>query len=178
LLITAPAPQAADLLTGCADILSDEFLGQLQNVVYDPCFSLLLTLDGPSHVPSPGYVRPEGGPVEWIADNTQKGVSSAEGAALTIHAEAAFSREYFDADKKHVTQLLLDAAEPFIGALVTASQLHRWKFSRPIPAERPMFLDAEVPAHLVVAGDAFGGPRVEGAFLSGLGAAERMIAAG
>lgn len=175
LLITAPAPQAADLLAGCTDELGSEFMADLRSVEYDPCFSLLLTLDGPSHVPSPGYVRPGDGPIAWIADNTQKGVSSAAGAALTVHATPEFTREYFDADKEQVTEMLLEAADPFIGALVTASQLHRWKFSRPIPGARPMFLSAEAPGTLLVAGDGFGGPRVEGAFLSGLGAADRII---
>lgn len=145
----------------------------LRSVDYDPCFSLLVTIDGPGKVPPPGYVRPASGPVEWIADNTRKGVSVG-GAALTVHARADFSRNYFEAPKEDVMRLLLEAAEPWLGGQVTALQLHRWKYSRPVAADRPMCLLSSQPARLLIAGDGFGGPRLEGAFLSGLAAAEKI----
>jgi predicted NAD/FAD-dependent oxidoreductase len=173
LLLTPPAPQSADLLAGCAERLPPDVISMLRSVDYDPCFSLLVTIDGPGKVPPPGYVRPASGPVEWIADNTRKGVSVG-GAALTVHARADFSRNYFEAPKEDVMRLLLEAAEPWLGGQVTALQLHRWKYSRPVAADRPMCLLSSQPARLLIAGDGFGGPRLEGAFLSGLAAAEKI----
>ena len=183
LLLTPPAPQTADLLTACADRLPPEIISTLRGIHYDPCFSLLLTLAGRSRVPSPGFVLPEGGPVEWIADNTQKGVS-AGAAALTIHAGAKFSRQYPgtthpDTAKDDIARILLEAAEPWLAGPVEAWQLHRWKYSRPDVAPpltaRPMYLFSPQPAPLVIAGDGFGGPRLEGAFLSGLAAARCLV---
>lgn len=176
LLLTPPAPQSTDLLNACADRLPPEILSTLGGIEYDPCFSLLVTIAGLSRVPSPGYVRPKSGPVEWIADNAQKGVSAGD-AALTIHASADFSRRYLEAPKDEVARLLLEAAETWFGSRVTAWQLHRWKYSRPVAAERPLYLLTNQPAGLAIAGDGCGGPRLEGAFLSGLSAAQSLVEA-
>jgi predicted NAD/FAD-dependent oxidoreductase len=178
LLLTPPAPQAIALLAACADQLPSEFNSSLKRIAFDPCFALLVTIDGPGRVPPPGHIRPDQGPVEWIADNTQKGVSTGA-AALTIHARADFSRQYLEAPKEEVTKLLLEAAEPWFGGRVTAWHLHRWRYSRPVDAgQRSMCLFSSQPARLAIAGDAFGGSRLEGAFLSGLAAAETIAELG
>lgn len=173
LLLTPPAPQSADLLAGCAGRLPPYILPALRNIDYDPCFALLVTIDGPGRVPPPGYVRLDRGPIEWIADNTQKGVSLGT-AALTIHARADFCRNHLELPKEDVARLLLEAAEPWLGGRINAWQLHRWRYSRPVAAGGPMYLFSDQPARFAIAGDAFGGPNVEGAFLSGLAAAERL----
>ncbi len=174
LLLTPPAPQSIALLAACADQLPSEINAKLKRIEFDPCFALLVTIDGPGRVPSPGHIRLDQGPIEWIADNTQKGVSTGA-AALTIHARADFSRRYLEAPKDDTARLLLEAAEPWFGGQVTAWQLHRWRYSRPVDdGERMMCLFSHQPARLAIAGDAFGGPRLEGAFLSGLAAAEKL----
>jgi predicted NAD/FAD-dependent oxidoreductase len=173
LVLTCPAPQSVAMLAGCRQQLPPEFILGLEAVEYDPCFSLLAVIDGSSRVPCPGYVRLEDGPIEWIADNTQKGVSTGD-AALTIHARADFSRRHFETATDRVAAMLLESASDWLGGPVAEWQLHRWRYSRPVPADRPVCLFTQQPACLAVAGDAFGGPRVEGAFLSGLAAAERL----
>ena len=173
LILTCPAPQSLALLTGCRERLSSGFVLALEAVEYDPCFSLLAVINGSSRVPSPGYVRLEEGPIEWIADNTQKGLSTG-GAALTIHARADFSRRHLESATDNVAAMLLESAEDWLGGPVVGWQLHPWRYSRPVPADRPICLFMQQPACLAVAGDAFGGSRVEGAFLSGLAAAERL----
>ncbi len=175
LVLTPPAPQTAALLAACSDRLPSGIVSAVSRIAFDPCFAWLATLDGPSRVPPPGYLRPDGGPIEWIADNTQKGLSTGA-AALTIHARASFSREHLDAPQEEVAGLLAQAAEPWLGARVTASQLHRWKFSRPVDEYPSPCLFTPEPAPLAIAGDAFGGSRIEGAFLSGLAAAEALLA--
>lgn len=173
LLLTPPAPQSAELLNGLRHRLPPELLPALSSIVYDPCLALLVTLAGNSAVPPPGYVRPAGGPVEWLADNTAKGISSGP-AALTIHARADFSAGHFQDSQSEVARILLDAAEPWMPAPAAEWQLHRWKFSHPVPGERPMYLLSRQPAPLLIAGDAFGGSRLEGAFLSGFAAAAQI----
>ncbi|MCX6631711.1 MAG: FAD-dependent oxidoreductase [Candidatus Solibacter sp.] len=178
LVLTPPAPQAIALLAACSSRFPSEISSILNAIVFDPCFALLVTIDGPGLVPSPGYIRPDQGPVEWIADNTQKGVSTGA-AALTIHARADFSLHNLEAPQEYVAKLLLEAAKPWFGGQVTAWQLHRWRYSRPVDAgRRPACLFSRQPACLAIAGDAFGGSRLEGAFLSGLAAAESIGEAG
>jgi hypothetical protein len=71
-----------------------------------------------------GWVAPwfseSGHTVEWIADNTQKSLSTGS-AALTIHDRADFSRRYLEAPKEDVAKLLLEAAEPWFRGLAIAS---------------------------------------------------------
>ena len=55
-------------------------------------------------------------------------------------------------------------------------QVHRWRYSQPTVLHEESFLVAEGVPNLVFAGDAFAGPKIEGAALSGLSAAEAMLA--
>ncbi|MDQ6705156.1 MAG: FAD-dependent oxidoreductase [Acidobacteriota bacterium] len=153
--------------------LSPATVSILNSIVYDPCFALMVTLAGPSAVPPPGYVRLDSGPIAFIADNTQKGVSTGP-AALTIHARSDFTRIYLDSPHDEVAQLLIQSAKPWLGSEPIAWQLHRWKYSQPVATTAEPYLFALEPAPLAFAGDGFGGPRIEGAFLSGLAAARRI----
>jgi renalase len=175
LILTPPAPQSLALLTSGIDRLPAKVLSALKSIEFDPCFALLVTLSGPSGVPAPGCVRPETGPIGFIADNTQKGISDGA-AALTIHATAAFTRSNFELPHEEVAQLLIAAAAPWLGSKVLAWQLHNWKYSQPITLCTRPFIYTAQPQPLALAGDAFGGPRIEGAFLSGMEAAGRIVA--
>lgn len=174
LLLTPPAPQTLALCRPFADQLPAEIRAELMGIEFDPCLALLLVLDGPSAIPAPGYERPAEGPIAWIADNCQKGLD--QRTALTIHASPAFSREHWQTPEEVVTQLLTDAARSAMGeSTVVTSQLHRWRYSQPVRALEADCLFAAAPAPIAFAGDAFAGPRVEGAFLSGMAAAERIL---
>lgn len=169
LILTPPAPQTLALLGP----LAPDVTSKLADVHFHPCFALMLTLSGPSLLPPPGYARPTTGPIEWLADNTMKGISEGP-AAITLHATGAFTREHLSAAPAHVTSLLVEAAAPYLGSAVTASQLHRWLYARPVADHQVMCLSSDEPAPLAVAGDALAGSRIEGAFLSGLAAARQI----
>ncbi|MGD9093294.1 MAG: hypothetical protein PVF74_10630, partial [Anaerolineales bacterium] len=47
-------------------------------------------------------------------------------------------------------------------------QLHKWRYSQPARIYPERFLEIQGSQPLFFAGDAFGGPRVEGAALSGM----------
>ena len=184
-ILTPPVPQTLDLLAAGglgpdADAAHAPAWGTLAGVAYDPCFALLLVLDKPSRVPPPGGIQFDpaaGGPIAWVADNQRKGISPVP--ALTIHADGAFSRRHFDTAPDEVIAMLVDHARPWIdgdpGTAVVEKSLQRWKFALPttiIP--EPLVAVSHVPP-LACCGDAFAGPRVEGAASSGL-AAGRWLA--
>jgi renalase len=174
LLFTCPVPQALGVLSAGECALPPEINASLQALTYHPCLALLVVLDGPSALPAEGLVLTEG-PVRWLADNVKKGVVQSARAAVTIHASAAFSETNYGRPEAEIVSMLLSAVQERLGGGVVSTALHRWKFSEPktTHAERSVWL-ADIG--LGFAGDAFGGPKVEGAALSGLALAARVRA--
>ena len=109
-----------------------------------------------------------------LEGNDFKGV---EGTAVTVHATAAFSREFWEADDETVAAALLAAAQLGSSAMAGGTQVQRWRYARPVTVHPERCLVTHTEPWLVFAGDAFGGAKVEGAVLSGRAAAERMAAA-
>jgi predicted NAD/FAD-dependent oxidoreductase len=132
----------------------------------------MAVLKGQSNIPQPGFIRFDSGPIGWIADNQAKGISAV--SAVTIHATPAYSSEHWEVDRQEIGRDLLALAAPWLGSEVAEFQVHAWRYARPRhePDHRCLVLN-QTPA-LLIAGDAFGGPRVEGAALSGWAAAEAL----
>ena len=174
LLLTPPVPQSLQLLSAGSIALPDPIRAELEQVAYAPCLALLVQLSGPSAIPEPGGLWFPGEPISWIADNQRKGISRGAGASLTIHAGPKYSLKNWSTPEAEVTKVMLEAAAPWIGSVPLSTQLHRWRYSIPTRLHPKRFVSLEEPAPLVLAGDAFGGPRIEGAALSGLAAAVRL----
>jgi renalase len=166
LLLTSPVPQSLALLSAGGVILPAPVHESLSRLTYHPCLALLVVLAGPSAVPPEGIAFSTG-PVRWLADNVRKGIARNVPAAVTVHAAPGFSGENYGGSEAEVAALLLPVVAPWFGAPVVSATLHRWKFSEPkvTHPERCVWLPE---LGLGFAGDAFGGPRVEGAALSGL----------
>lgn len=173
LIMTPPAPQTLALLAAGQTRLPALLHEALESIHFAPCLALLVRLDGPSRVPAPGGLQLMDEPIFWIGDNQQKGISPAA-SAVTIHAGPAFSAANWDADAEGIAGHLLRAAEPWLGTAVAAWQLHRWRYSLPLTPLPERMLVWPGAAPLIFAGDAFGGPRVEGAALSGHAAASAL----
>lgn len=174
LVLTPPVPQSLDLLASGNVHLPSETFEALYGLTYHPCFALMAVLDGESHIPEPGAVQINGDILRWIADNHRKGISPRR-PTVTIHASIAFSHQHFETDRETIARILLEAAQEWIGAKVIGYQVHRWRYSEPVQIYPERFLAVESPAPLVFAGDIFGSARVEGAALSGLAAAEKIL---
>lgn len=198
-VVTPPVPQVIELLE--ADGLIGRVVSgtreELDAVRYEPCFAVLIVLERPSLIPPPGCIRflhaadagplsPAVGteddkfPLAWIADNRIKGIS--ESSCLTLHATPAFSRRRFDANPDDVASELIEAARPWIdggrtGVVegVKERVIHRWKYALVARGIDKPFLVIHDSPPIAVCGDAFGGPRVEGAADSGQ-AAGRWLA--
>jgi len=175
LLITSPVPQTLELLKGI-NIPADKY-ARLEHIEYESCIAVMAILDGPTAIEAPGAIALEEGPIAWISDNLQKGVSTVP--AVTIHGSGEFSAEHIDHDRTQIGQQLIDAAAQYLGsAQVTEYQVHGWRYSKPsIVDPDPCLLlshGTDLPP-LAVAGDAFAGPRFEGAVQSGWAAAKMLM---
>ena len=179
-LLTAPVPQSLALLDRGGVEIDPGIRPALDEIHYDAALALLVVLDGPPALADPGAVQlspgsPGAGPFTFVADNMAKGLSDRH--ALTLHCSDRVSRACWDDDDAVVLTDLLAAAAPWIGtAPVVEAQLKRWRYASPRsvwPESCCVAVDGDEP--VVLAGDAFDGPRVEGAYLSGLAAATALL---
>ncbi|MCB9436045.1 MAG: FAD-dependent oxidoreductase [Anaerolineales bacterium] len=174
-VMTPPVPQSLALLDAGEVRLLGVIRTALDRIQYFPCIALMVVLDGPSSIQSPGGVTFRSEPITWMGDNMQKGVSP-HASAVTIHATPDFSRTHFESDTDSIAKYLLDAARPWFGERqIVAYEVHRWRYAEPAQPYPHLFLPASTSVPMVFAGDAFGGPRIEGAALSGLGAADYLL---
>lgn len=175
LVLTAPAPQSLALLAAGAVDLPAQLSAELARLQYHPCLALLLVLAGPSAVPAGGLAFEGDGPVRWIADNTRKGVAPGVPAAVTVHLGRSFSAAHYADPEETLLAKVGPEITGLLGSPVAHTALHRWKFSEPATCHHePCVWQPDL--RLGLAGDAFGGPKVEGAALSALALAGRMLA--
>ncbi|CAI8337445.1 MAG: Renalase [Opitutia bacterium UBA7350] len=169
LVVSLPLPQAWTLLeTSGTDWATKDTRAALRAVRYEKGLATLVQLKGPSAVPSPGFLKLKEEALVWIADNQQKGISKEP--ALTLHAGASFAARHWDTTDEERGGLMLEAAKPWLGEGVVKFTCHRWGFTLPLNPYKERYL-RNSGLNLTLAGDAFGGPRVEGAALSGIAAA-------
>lgn len=166
LILTAPTPQSYAMVFETVDL-------PRAMVATEPhrTLCLLAVLDGHSAVPHPGGVQDPSPEIQFVADNHMKGISPVP--AITVHASPAWSLEHWDANDS--LDKLAALAQPWIGsASIAESQLKKWRLATPTAIwPEPCWTDAD--HRLVLAGDAFAGPRVEAAYDSGLAAGRRAL---
>ena len=175
LVVTAPVPQSLQLLVAGAVPLPESTRRDLEAIRYAPCLAVLAQFATASLIPEPGGLWFRGGPIGWMADNTLKKIAPGPGAAVTLHASPEFSQSNWAAPEAEVTATLLAAAAPWLDGPPLETQLQRWRYSLPLLLHPERCVVLTDPAPLVFAGDAFGGPRVEGAALSGLAAGAALV---
>lgn len=168
-IITSPLPQAFGLLADANLELDVETF----RVDYDRTICLLAALDRPAVVSSSGGTQPADGVFSFVGDNMSKGVSSVP--AITFHADPTWSESHWDDDVSLLGRTLIDAARRWLGdAVVVEHHVKKWRFATPRTISpdpcRPL-----ADGSIVLAGDAFAGPRIEGAHNSGLAAAHTIL---
>lgn len=166
-VVTCPIPQSYSLTNeGGIDLPRD-----LLTADYDRTIGLLAVLDGPSALTSPGGLQDPDGVFSWVSDNAIKGISRVP--ALTCHANAQWSSDHWDDDPVDGRRQLLDHARQYFGSSVcVVSDYKKWRFATPRRTwPEPFFAHGTA----VFAGDAFAGPKIEGAALSGLAAADHVL---
>lgn len=172
-LCTAPAPQTAELLA--ADPAIAEPAG---SVAMHKCWAVMAEFEDPLAVEFDGAFVNEG-PLSWIARDTSKPgrVALDGGDCWVLHGSHTWSEDHADLPGAQVAADLLAAffrAAQLPPAATRFVIAHRWLYTSPVEPLAAKFLRNKATG-AYAAGDWCGGPRVEGAYLSGLAAAEAML---
>jgi renalase len=177
LVLAVPAPQAVDLASSGSYTLPDDARLHLEAVTYDPCLALMVLLDDSTGVPEPGGMQIKDEPLDWIGDNRRKGIS--EAPAVTVHAGPQWSRSHFEDDETEIVDAMISRASDHLDTdlspAIVETSLARWRYSWVTnPHPEPCLVASGSPP-LLFCGDAYGQPKVEGAALSGLAAADHLL---
>jgi predicted NAD/FAD-dependent oxidoreductase len=171
-LLTPPVPVSLALLDAGKVTLAPGTRARLEQAAYERCLAVMAVLDGPSGLPAPGGFAPREGPLAWIADSQMKGISPVP--AVTLHATGAFSLAHWEDDRREAGSALVRAAQSWLRSSAVTFQVRGWPYSRAVSLIEPPCLTLHPDPPLLIAGDAFVAPRVEGAALSGWAAAEAL----
>lgn len=172
LVAALPAPQAAEVLA------PHPFAAEAAGTPMAPCWAALVAFADRLDVPWDGaFVH--GSPLSWVARNSSKPGRPGGADCWVLHAGAGWSASHLEESPDAVAPQLLDAFAAATGRALPPAvyrAAHRWRYSLGAdPADRTTLFDAA--AGLAVCGDWLAGGRVEGAFLSGVAAAGRIVRA-
>ena len=170
-VVSAPAAQTAELLADPAPGLAS----LAARAEMAPCWAAMVSLAAPLEAGfDAAFVH--GSPLGWVARNGSKPGRSAE-EAWVLHASPDWSQRHLELDEKSAAARLLGAFGTAIGRTVSepvSLGAHRWRFALPTtPLAEPCLFDTQT--RIGACGDWCGGPRVEGAFLSGRAMAGRLL---
>ncbi|ELR17328.1 FAD dependent oxidoreductase [Acanthamoeba castellanii str. Neff] len=163
-VVGVPAPQAVDLLRAAPNLRAKAASESLQ-------------FDG-------AFVNDKASPLSWIARNSSKPDRVGHKECWVLHGSAEWSTQHLEDDPQSVARALVDGFkrdedddadhQPMMDRVVGGAvgepsyvgTAFRWRFAipaNPLP-ERFVYDDA---LRIGLCGDWVGGPRVEGAFMSG-----------
>ena len=169
-IVATPAPQALPLVAA-SPLLSDAVAG----VRMHPCWAVMVAFDDRVATPFDAAFATSS-PLGWMARDRSK---PQRGLAETwvLHASADWSTAHVDDDADSVGPFLLNALADLVRArlpLPVHLSAHRWRHACGHP---PAHVGALVDAgsNLAACGDWCAGNRVEGAFLSGMAAADALL---
>lgn len=172
-VVSAPAPQAADLLRESAPAIA----AQAAAVPMSGCWAVLTAFHEPLPLAFDGaYIT--GSPLSWAARDSSKPGRESAPETWTLHGSPEWSEAHIDDDPMGLASQLLSAFFEATGAEPVSPReawAHRWRFALPpAPLDGAFLFDPALG--LGACGDWCGGPRVEGAWLSGRAIAERLLA--
>jgi len=121
-LVTVPAPQAAELLP--------DFAAALAVVRYAPCWTVMAHFD--ARLPLPDTLRPEGHAVGWAARDSSKPGRDAGAESWVVQAGPAWTRANLERPAAEVVVPLLEELARLAGAPLPPpawAAAHRWRYS-------------------------------------------------
>jgi predicted NAD/FAD-dependent oxidoreductase len=171
-IVALPAPQA------CALLGDHPLTTVVQSVQMTPCWTVMAAFGHRVDVPWDGAFN-EGSPLVWMARDSSKPGRPASLDCWVLQAAPDWSAAHQDDNPAAVTRVLLDLFGREVSSLppVIHRAAHRWLYSAtPRPLDRLTLSDPETG--LVLCGDWLAGGRIEGAFRSGVAAADFFLPGG
>ena len=172
LVITIPSVQLLELFERSHYSLEEGTMNSIRSIRHTRCLAVLGMMDRPSVLSKPGTLTHPVPEIDWISDNQIKGISSEP--ACTIHASDGYSQKFWDANDAERVPFLLSIAEEHLKVKITSWASHRWGFAKPIVTFGSTHWHS-FDKGITLAGDGFGGERIENAALSGWEAADSIL---
>jgi predicted NAD/FAD-dependent oxidoreductase len=175
LILAMPSPQAAELARDHTPLART-----MAAVEWAPCWAGMLALSRPSKAPFDGAFLNDNPVLSWVArDSSKPERAPVPGIAerWVLHGRPQWSNRHLELDPQQASQQLLKAFASQIERDLVPAHLsaHRWRYATPVsPLKQDFLWDDSVK--LGATGDWCNGPRVEGAYLSGLAMAEALLA--
>ena len=159
-------------------LLPAEFSGMkaIQTTKMDACFALMVGFDKP-HDFGWDSLRVNNNVNAWLAVNSDKPGRAKAKTTLMVHAAPDWSNEHAEADRDWVRAEMEASASELCGKHISAAShitLHRWLYAS-VSASPQQAALIDLNKGLIACGDWCLGGRVEGAFLSGLAAADSLL---
>ena len=170
LIVALPAPQTAELLV-------NHPIGEIaSSTPMAPCWAVLVGFENKLDVPWDGAFIHDSA-LSWVARNSSKPGRDATNDCWVLHANAEWSAKHLEDAPESVISKLLESFTCAIGENLPAQiykTAHRWRYSIGGSFINPRDLHDE-SIGLTICGDWVNGGRFEGAFLSGITAAESIL---
>ena len=170
-LACVPAPQALQLLAPNAPALAQV----IATAEMHPVWATMLVLAERPAVAWDGAFLNDDETLSWISRNASK-PGRGFGETWVLHATREWTIRHLEDSADSVSDAMMTAYHAATGstAVPVHAVSHRWRYAQPDPVvAAPALYDAELG--LGAAGDWCGGARVEGALLSGIALAERVL---
>ena len=183
LIVAVPAAQASELLADFTRLAQP--ISQIQ---MQPCWATMVSFERPLTGDGFGADHTAGAAgwvgafvhdsiLTWVARNSTKPNRPADAEHIVLHAGHEWTAANWDREPAEIAGELLTAFWQAAGIRPQTPfhlQAHRWKYAIPgNPPNQRCFFDAEFG--IAACGDWAGGSRIEGAFLSGMSAAGRIL---
>lgn len=175
-LACIPAAQAHALL----DPHAPAFAGELSAVRMQPCIAAMITFAMEPKVTWDAAFVNDSPVLGWVAREASK-PGRAPHASWVLHATAAWSAEHLEQEPDTLLHTLLDEMRDVLGESVPVvhAAAHRWRYAIPAPERSSETVGVQAlhdaTLGLGAGGDWCAGGRVEGALLSGLALAQRLL---
>ncbi|MEC8556138.1 MAG: FAD-dependent oxidoreductase [Planctomycetota bacterium] len=170
-VLAVPSHQASDLLSDAPDLKT-----QAARIEMRACWGLMLGFEDRLELEFDGAFVQDS-PLAWIAKNSSKPGCESQNETWMVHANADWSMEHYEKPESEVSEQLMAEFEAATG-LSDLRPIHvstkRWRYAQPVNPHPDSCLFDETQ-RIGACGDWCGGPRVEGAFLSGMAIAGRIM---